>query len=324
MDFELTAEQVALREMARDVFARLYGPPRLRELWDGGARDAKAWRVMAEQGLVGLAVPADHGGMGGDAIDLLVVLTEAGRAGVPDPLLETAAVAAPLLAGTPLGSEWLPRLAAGDAVVTVAGAGQPYAPDADVADLLLYTDGDQVVATETFGWEQVASEDRSRRLFRVTPDGGVALAPAARAHALGAFASAAALNGVSDRLLDMTLEHAKVRYQFDQPIGAFQAVKHKLASVYAELQSAHAAARYAAYSEAVGAPDRALAASVAKVAACAAGALANTEALQCFGGIGFTWEHDLHFWLKRGRALEHTFGSARAHRAALAAAVLDG
>ncbi|MGH2728725.1 MAG: acyl-CoA dehydrogenase family protein, partial [Actinomycetota bacterium] len=105
--------------------------------------------------------------------------------------------------------------------------------------------------------------------------------------------------------------------------GSFQAVKHKLASAFVRIESARAAAWYAAYAIARRLPDASLAASVAKAVAAESEALMNTEALQCHGGIGFTWEHDLHMWMKRGKSLESSFGSAADHRARVAEQALE-
>ena len=328
MDFLLSDEQRALRDMARDVFARVYPPARLRELWDGKPRGTDAWRTLAEQGLVGLTVPEEHGGSGGDAVDLMVVLEEAGRACVPEPLLDTAAAAVAVLAqaGGEVAQRWLPQIASGDAVVAVQLDGQPFVGDADIADLLLLQSGDDLTAVErgAFTATSVPSEDRARRLFTVESEAGERIGPAATAWLHGALGSAAVLNGIAGALLDQTVEYVKVRQQFGVPVGSFQAVKHKLASVYATLESSRAATRYAAYAAANALPDAATAAAIAKIHAVDAESLANDEALQCHAGIGFTWEHDLHFWLKRGRAFEHLYGSARDHRRVVAAALLDG
>ena len=327
MDFLLSDEQLALRDMAKDVFAGVSPPARLRELWDGKPRGEQAWRTMAEQGLVGLTVPEEHGGSGGDPVDLMVVLEEAGRACLPEPLLDTSAVAVAVLveAGGDLAQRWLPAIAAGDGVVAVQLQGQPFVADADLADLLLVEADDELSAVEpgAFTATPVASEDRSRRLFRVDAQPGQRVGPSATARVHGALGAAAMLNGIAGALLEQTLTYVKVRQQFGVPVGSFQAVKHKLATVYAALESSRAATRYAAYAVAKGLPDAALAASTAKVHAVEAESVANDEALQCHAGIGFTWEHDLHFWLKRGRAFEHVYGSAREHRAAVAAALLD-
>ena len=324
MDFSLSEEQRALQDMAREVFTRLYPPATLRKLWDGGERDAGAWRALAEQGLVGLTVAEDLGGSGGDAIDAAVVLEEAGRSCLPEPLLD-AFVAVSVLQQSSGAARWLPALAAGDVVASVMLADQPFAMDADLADLLLVErDGDLLaVERDSFTTTRVPSEDRSRRLFEVEYEGGEPVAPVSAARTAGALGVAALLNGIAGSLLDQTLDYVKVRHQFGVPVGSFQAVKHKLASVYATLESSRAATLYAAYAAANDLHDAASAALVAKVHAVDSEALANTEALQCHAGIGFTWEHDLHFWLKRGRAWEHAYGSAHEHRAALAARLLD-
>lgn len=325
MDFLLSDEQVALRDMARDLFNALSPPARLRELWDGKPRGEQAWRSLAEQGLVGLIIAEEHGGSGGDAIDLVVMLEEAGRACAPEPLLETAVGAAALnRAGGRLAQRWLPRIAAG-AVATVQLANEPFVVDADVADVVLVErDGDLfLVDSDGRGASPVPSEDRSRRLFTLEAPAGERVSAAGHARDVGALGTAALLNGVAGALLDQTLEYVKVRHQFGVPVGSFQAIKHKLASVFATLESSRAATRYAAYALARDLDDASIASSVAKIHAVEAERLANDEALQCHAGIGFTWEHDLHFWLKRGRALEHAYGTAREHRAAVAAALLD-
>ena len=327
MDFLLTDEQDALRAMARDVFTKLYPPARLRELWEGGERDTGAWRTLAEQGLTGLTVSEAHGGFGGDAVDATVVLEEAGRACLPEPLLETLGVAVPVLTAgeADVAGQWLERIAAGDAIVSVLPAGQPFAADVDVADVLLVEREGAVeaVATAALQLSPVASEDRSRRLFSVDAPAGERVGDATVLRTSGSLASAAVLNGIAGALLDQTLDYVRTREQFGVPVGSFQAVKHKMASVFATLESSRAATRLAAYAVAQSDAGAAPACSAAKVSAVAAERLANDEALQCHAGIGFTWEHDLHFWLKRGRALEHAYGSAREHRAALAAALLD-
>ena len=329
MDFSLTDEQVALRTMARELFAKINPPSRLRALWDGDERHPQAWQSLADVGLTGLGIPEELGGSGGDVLDLAVVLHEAGRACLPEPYLDTVAVAGPLLRDC--GDEdvrrtWLPRIAAGEATVAVQLVDQPFVVDADVADALLVEvdRGMHLVDAEGFAATAVEGEDRARRLFRVEFSAGMRVGDATVARRLGALGSAAMLNGIADALLDMTLEYVKVRQQFGVAVGSFQAVKHKLASLYATLGSATAATQLAAYAVATGAADADAAVSAAKVHAVAAEDLANTEALQCHAGIGFTWEHDLHFWLKRGRALEHVYGSAGEHRRRLAAALLDG
>jgi alkylation response protein AidB-like acyl-CoA dehydrogenase len=335
VDFDFTDEQYALRDLARELFERESPASRLRSQWtDEDQRDDKVWRTMAEAGLLGITVPETFGGLGGNEIDLALVLEEAGRACLPEPLVETVAIGAPLLAeaGThEQQREWLSRIAGGDAIVTVRLGGAPFVVDADIADLLLVEWAGELHALPRghFTARRVLSEDRGRRIFEVDADvmtaSRMAGGPPEAAEALrrGAAATAGVLNGIAMQLLEMTVEHVKSRKQFDRPVGSFQAVKHKLADVHVMVESARAAAWYAAYAIARGLPDRAVAAGVAKAAAGEAERRANTEALQCHAGIGFTWEHDLHFWLKRGKALEAAYGSAREHRAALSAHVFQ-
>jgi alkylation response protein AidB-like acyl-CoA dehydrogenase len=334
VDFDFTPEQHALRDVARDLFEKESPPSRLRDLWNGAERDPRVWRTMAEVGILGITVPVDYGGLGGDETDLALVLEEAGRAALPEPVLETAAIAAPLLAeaGTEAQREmWLPRIARGEAIVTVQLAGAPFAVDADAADLLVLERAGELHALPggSFHARRVRSMDGARRIFAVeaAPSAGTRMAGGApdaeRAFLRGAAGTASVLNGIGMRLLEMTLEHVKARQQFGRAVGSFQAVKHKLASAHIAVESSRSSAWYAAYALAQGLPDAAVAASVAKAAAAAAESLANAEALQCHGGIGFTWEHDLHLWLKRGKALEPAYGSVAEHTARLAAGIFE-
>ena len=328
MDFSLSDEQLALRAMARDLFADVSPAAHLRELWNGAEPDDRAWRAMAEVGLTGLGISEEHSGSGGDAVDVMLVVHEAGRACVADPVIETVAIAGAVFGAcenAAIRDYWLPRVAAGEATVAVQVADQPYVAGAGTADaLLVEVDGGlHLLERDGFTATPVEGEDRGRPLFRVEYEAGRRVGAAVIAHRWGALGAAAMLNGISEALLDMTLAYVKVRQQFGVPVGSFQAVKHKLASMYASLGSATAATQLAAYAVAVGATEQDHAVSVAKVHAVEAERLANAEALQCHGGIGFTWEHDLHFWLKRGRAVEHVYGSAAEHRRRIAAALLD-
>jgi alkylation response protein AidB-like acyl-CoA dehydrogenase len=325
VDFDFSEEQYALRDLARELFEKESPPSRLRALWEGGARDTKVWEAMAGVGLLGLTIPEEFGGTGGNEVDVVLVLEEAGRAALPESYLETVAIAAPALAhaNEKVRAEWLPRIAKGDATIAVQLHGTPFILDADTADLLVLEDSGSLYALQagTFKTRQVKTEDRARRLFAVEADPASATsidADAALAFDRAAAATAAVLNGISMHLLDATVEYVKQREQFGRPVGSFQAVKHKLATAFLLVESSRAAAWYAAYALANGLDDRSVAASIAKAYANDTAAFVNQEALQCHGGIGFTWEHDLHLWLKRGKALEQAYGSAREHRARLA------
>ena len=331
MNFDFSEDQYSLQAAARDFFAGESSPDHVRAMWDDETgRSPALWKKMAETGFVGLTVPEEHGGLGMDEVDLVLLLEEAGRAALPEPLVETTAIGVPLLREA--GSEaqqatWLPRIAAGDAIVAVKLDAQPFATDAHVADLLLLEREGALHAVPKDRFTAVVqpSMDGSRRPCSVAAEvgddtrmPGDAATAAAAAFDRGAWATAAVLNGIGQKLLEMTTAYVKERHQFGRPVGSFQAVKHHLADALLVVETARAAAWYTALAIAEGRPDRSEAVSVAKSAASDAAATANHAALQCHGGIGFTWEHDLHLWLKRGKALEAAFGSASWHRARLA------
>jgi len=320
IDFEFTNEQRALRDVARDLFAKQSPPSLIRERWKGN-RDEKLWRALAEVGLLGITIPEQFGGAGGDETDAVLVLEEAGRAALPEPFAETllAARLIQLNSSDVLRESWLPRIANGDVLATVAMETDPFVAYAAEADLivLIDTSGARLLTQDDVKAKPVRSQDPARLLYSIEAKRGERLTlttPAARA----AAAIAAVQLGGAKKLLDMTVDYVKERKQFGKPVGSFQAVKHKLAKVHTAIEDARPAAWYAAYALAHDLPDAARAASVAKVAASRAEALANAEALQCHAGIGFTWEHDLHIWLKRGLALQPAFGTPAEHRAMLA------
>ena len=334
MRFDFTDEQYALRDATRRLLAAECDSAHLRAMWESATgRSPQLWKRMAETGLVGLTVPEEHGGLGSSEVDLVLLLEEAGYVALPEPLLETTAVAVPLLLEA--GSEaqqahWLPRIAVGEAVATVQFAGDPVVADAHIADVLLAEREGELHAlpASAFHATPQPSIDRSRRLFTVDlatsadtrmPGGA---AEAARAFDRAAAGSAAMLGGISQRLLDMTVAHVREREQFGRPVGSFQAVKHKLAETLLLVETSKPACWYAAYVLAHDLPDRLEAASIAKAYASDAAAKADQEALQCHGGIGFTWEHDLHLWMKRATAMQRTYGSARWHRSRLAQTLL--
>ena len=176
----------------------------------------------------------------------------------------------------------------------------------------------------------VVSLDMTRQLCDISLDDAegrpVAVGPAAEAAvtaglAAGAAVLAAEQLGLAQRCLDLTVAYVKERRQFARPIGSFQALKHRLADLWTAITLARAASRYAAACLADGDPDAPVAVALAKSACCEAAVLAAQECVQLHGGIGFTWEHPAHLYLKRAKSAALTFGTPGAHRAALAALV---
>ena len=285
------------------------------------------WEKLAEMGILGLTVPEAHGGLGLSDIDLVLLLEEAGRAACPEPIAETVGIAAPLLAesGGGLADAWLPRIAAGEARVAIGLEANPYVGGAAAADLLILQRGDAIhaVAPGQTKLEAKPSVDGARRLYSVEwspsadtllADGDPGRALAARAWNRGALAAAAQLVGLGRELIDLTVEYAKGRVQFGQPIGAFQAVKHQLADALTELEFARPTAYWAAHAVANDTANVDLHVSTAKALASDAAHRCFRTALQCHGAIAYTYEYHAHMWMKRVLVLCEAYGSAAWHR----------
>ncbi len=319
MRYTFSSDQADFAGSARSVFGRHCAPEVQRGQWDDETgRSPQLWGALAELGLPSILVPEEHDGFGGSLADLLPVLEEVGRAAVPDAVLE-ATVLGPLALALAAGKEqrerWLPGVAAGDQRVTVRlRAGSPV-PDAHVSDLVvLPRDGDLwVFHRDDLELERRVSQDPSRRLFAVRPRRGAGerlpfgrqALPMLRAHEL--VGSAAVLSGVSAHLLYATVAYAKERQQFGRVVGSFQGVKHLLADAASKVDLATTAVRAASAQICQPEPDLHVA-ELARVVAADAGRTANKVALQVHGGIGFTFEHHLQLWLKRGKVLELDHG----------------
>jgi alkylation response protein AidB-like acyl-CoA dehydrogenase len=296
MDFRHQEDPLLFQETVRDFLAKECTPEAVRATWEAPAgRSPELWKKLAEVGVTGLLVPEAQGGMGFDETTLVLLLEEAGRAAVPSPLVATAAVAVPLLRelGGALADEWLPRIAAGEAVVAVGHPVSPFVEEAETANLLLLAD-----------------------------DGGGAL-HANAALDRGALACAASALGVCDRLITEAVTYTSERKQFGKPVGSFQAVKHMLANVKVKLEYARPVVWRAASSVARASANRATHVSMAKLAACEAANLGAKTSLQAHGAIGYTWEQDLHLWMRRAWSLEQAWGRNPFHLGRVRRAVLE-
>ncbi|WP_106401146.1 acyl-CoA dehydrogenase family protein [Actinocorallia populi] len=291
----------------------------------GGAEDV--WERLVELGVPAVLVAEEHEGAGGDEVDLLAVLDQAGRAALGEPVVE-AAVAARLLAGIggELAAEWLPKLASGEALVVAAPG--PYVPHADRAGLVLVGEGGAwyAVRPEPGSLTVQNSMDPLRRLSAVrVPEGAVPVAEgalAAEAFDRGAALTAVQLVGVARRLVDFAVRYAGERSQYGRPIGSFQGLQHQIADALVDVEFARPAAYKAAYALAKGEPDASLDASGAKALASDAALHAAKVSLQVHGAIGYTMELDLHRWLRRAWSLASAWGDASHHRRAVAAALI--
>ena len=314
--------------------------------------DEETWRLLAaETGVAGLAVPEELGGAGASWRETAVVAEELGRSLAIVPFLGSAvlATAALLAAGD---TALLPALAAGErtaalavplstwpgafpSTVTVDGSALSgtvtSVADARAADVLVVpaADGSLWVVDE-FTATPRTSLDLTRPLVDVTLSGatGRLLASGAEAeHALrtalltGAGVLASEQLGLAEQCLDTTVAHLKTRFQFGRAIGSFQGLKHRTASLWVEVTRARAVARYAAGCLATGDADTEVAVALAGSLCSDVAVLAAEECVQLHGGLGFTWEHPAHLWLKRAKADQLALGTPDRHRSALAGLV---
>jgi alkylation response protein AidB-like acyl-CoA dehydrogenase len=317
---KLTQEQREFGDLAKTVLAKACSAESLMQERDGEPSQDR-WAPLVDIGLTGATVPDAYGGLGLDSRDLVLVAEEVGYSALPEPLIETACVAVPILvrhAPQPVVEEWLPRIAAGDAMISIQPEGTGAATFGQSADLVLVVEEQGVAVCRPEEARAVAldTSDVLRRPARVSPGpGAVRFGDARVAAELTARATAwtsAVLNGVSRRLLDMSVDYAKIREQFGRPIGGFQAIKHMVANVAAEVETARPSAWHAVgLEEAV--DELTFSASVAKWSASTAASTANYAALQVHGGIGFTRENPLSIWLLRGKKLESQWGNQQFH-----------
>jgi len=345
--FAFADQQIEFRDTVRQVLARECTTDDLRAAFAAPAARTDRWATLAELGVVGLSVPEAHGGLGLGLLDLVLLLEEAGRVALPEPLVATSALATPLLAdlegaepgGAARVRSWLEQIADGSITAAVGPPGSPGPVAGAVgADLLVLTtpgpEGGPEIHLVNAGAAEVtpiASLDPTRRLGAVTwePTAGTRAASGSRAAATilatadrAAVATAAELLGVTDRMITMAADYAKERRQFGQPIGAFQAVKHLLAGARVKLEFARPVVYGAAWALDEGTPAASRAGSTAKACASDAAVEAARVSLQVHGAIGYTWECDLHLFLKRAWALSEAWGSAAEHRRRVLASLL--
>jgi acyl-CoA dehydrogenase len=369
MDLVLTEDQELIAKTAADFVKEKSPVARLRALRDGNDATGFSralWKEMAELGWVGLAFPEAHGGAGLGFAELAVVLEELGRTLAPEPFLGTVLLGgqALLLGGSEAQQQaWLPKLCAGDAIVTLAhqearsrydvhhvetraervgsawrlSGEKIQVLDGHVADALLVPARTSGAAADAAGISlflvtkgaaglttarQTRLDSRGAALLKLDRVSGELVGGEGQAGALLARVIDRATIGLCAEMLGgmqqafaLTLAHLKARKQFDVPIGSFQALKHRAADVFIEIELAKSVVMAATRAVDADAPDVAKLASLAKAKCSDAYVLAANEGVQMFGGVGMTDEYDIGLYMKRARAAELTFGDAAFHRA---------
>jgi alkylation response protein AidB-like acyl-CoA dehydrogenase len=359
VDFEFSSEQEMLRASVRAFLSAKAPLATVRAEYEATTFDRTVWDGLVELGVVGLLVGEEHGGAGMGMVDAAVVLEELGRALSPAPYASSAIGAVsladadllPLLAGGSTigtvaifeaGSRYLWQQPATRA--TRDGGSwrldgvKVHVAEATAADVALVTALDDdgqlgVFATERFDVEPTPTVDGSRKQGRIVLAGAssrridsTAGAEASVARTLDRLGVAAAVDGVgaAQRALELTVEYAKEREQFGKPIGAFQAVQHLCADMLRTVELGRAAGYYACWALDDASPEEAHRAStLARAFTADAFPQVGGTAIQVFGGIGFTWEHDIHLYYKRLLTVAQALGTASDHLEELATLAID-
>jgi alkylation response protein AidB-like acyl-CoA dehydrogenase len=319
MEFAFTQEQQAIAATARTMLVESCTPASLRKLTDADAAyDTDRLSAIRSMGLFGMLAPESQGGLGLGAADFAPIAEAAGYVALPEPFVEQAGIAIPLLRSLNQDRGWLAAVVE-ERLVAIGSPLDPFVLNADFADALLlpYRDEIHLVERRDVSVQREESIDPLRRLYRVqwepkkTTSVGVGWTLALD---LGAIWTAGQLLGLAQRATDLAVAYAKQRTQFGKPIASYQAVKHLLADVQVKVEFARPAFHAAAAELGTGAAATARA-SHAKLAAVRAAESAMRASLQVHGAMGYTWECDLHFYLKRALALTYSWGDAAFHRA---------
>jgi acyl-CoA dehydrogenase len=361
MEFALSDEQRALQDAVRSYLRDRFGPTQVRAVYDDPSGDgdpAELWKAVGEQGWLAVLVPEEYDGIGLGLLDASVIARAFGAGTVPGPWLGTvlAAEAVRLAGSSDQQKSWLPRLASGEirGAVAIHRPGSSPVPAnapatasngklsgkldlveyAGIADVLVVAAADGIYLVDPKGdgvsSTQCEALDRTTRLFTVDLDGAAGeklegSSPEVLQELLDRAAVLVSndLVGIARKALTETVEYDKTRVQFGKPVGSFQAIKHDLADLHVMVTMAEHAATYAAYAVDADLPDKTLAVSIAKSKAADTARKATSDMIQYHGGIGYTWEHDAHFYFKRAKRLEYAYGDAAQHRERIASLLLD-
>jgi alkylation response protein AidB-like acyl-CoA dehydrogenase len=359
MDFDLNENQQEMRNALRSLFEGACDIRHVRQVaYDGDGRDAGLWKALSEGGWTALMVPEQDGGPGLRFEDFIVLLEEAGRAVAPVPLTTTL-LAGRTIAHAPAGStrsELLKQIVEGSSSFTLAlgdgvkaeaaGSGWrlngklefvPYGPLAGTVLVeAAMPDGKRglfALATSagSMQWLDLDVMDRTVRQYEMTLSGvnatsifGTTDASEAIQNLLDEWRAALAAEslGVAEKMVELSVGYVKERVQFGKPVGSNQAVKVRIAEMAAIIDRLRSAVYYAAWAIDSNVPERKVAIAMAKAAASGPGALLGSQAIHVHGGIGFTWEYDLHLYFKRIKSNELLLGDTTASLQQIADEVL--
>jgi alkylation response protein AidB-like acyl-CoA dehydrogenase len=334
MDFGFTDDQREIQRTARELLADRARPERVREHAEAASSDEALWGELAELGWPGIAIEEQYGGQGLGQIELSILCEELGRSLAPVPFLPSAIAATVIQqdGSEEQRSQLLPGLASGETIGALGELRDGIAElviggrEAAVFVLIDEDGAGRVLSVDEVEVTPVDSVDPTRSTARVggAEDAGEALGDGACAGLGRALVSVSSeLVGVCERALQMTVDYVKDRKQFGVPVGAYQAVSHRCAQMLLETEKARSTAAFAAWTADADPEQLAEAAAMAKAGASAAAREVTASAIQAHGGIGFTWEADVHWLYKRAQIDAALLGGARRHRARLAGILGD-
>ncbi len=333
MDFGFTDDQRDIQRTARDLLSERATAARVREHAEAFKTDESLWRELSELGWPGIAISEEYGGQGLGQIELSILCEELGRSLAPVPFLPSALAATVIEhAGSAEQRErWLPGLASGETIGALATAVDGNAElviggaDAQVIVLVDPDGSGRVVAAQDAEVSPFNAIDPTRSAASVNAGGEDGELPGEVSIGLGRalISVSSELVGVCDRALSMTVEYVKDRKQFGVPVGAYQAVSHRCAQMLLDTEKARSMTAFAAWTADADPEQLAQAAAMAKAAASDAGREVTAAAIQMHGGIGFTWEADVHWLFKRAQLDAALLGGASSQRAQLASILAD-
>jgi alkylation response protein AidB-like acyl-CoA dehydrogenase len=333
VDFGLTDDQRDIQRTARDLLAERATFARVREHAEAGTTDEALWKELCELGWPGIAISEEYGGQGLGTIELSILCEELGRVVAPVPFLASAMVACVIeQAGSDAQRErWLPGLASGETIGALASAVDGTAElvvsgaEADVIVLVEEDGSGRLLTPQDAEVNKVAAIDPTRSAARVsaTDGAGESLEDGCPGLGRALVAVSSELVGVCERALEMTVSYVKDRKQFGVPVGAYQAVSHRCAQMLLETEQARSLAAFAAWTADADPDSLAEAVAMAKASSSQAGREVTAGAIQMHGGIGFTWEADVHWLFKRAQLDAALLGGAGQHRARVAAILAE-
>lgn len=331
MDFDLSEDQREIQRTAKELLSARSNPEAVRRAAESRQRDESLWREVSELGWPGIAIAGEHGGQDLGLVELSVLLEQAGAALAPIPLLPSACAAATIaIAGSDEQQQrWLQPLASGQATGAIGMPGLiAGAPGADVIVVVeqdgsarLIDAGSQAAQSGSATVRELKSIDPLRAYCDVEGEGEGLLGDVRAAIDIVSVAIAAECVGVCQRALEMTVSYVKERKQFGVPVGSFQAVSHRCAEMLLHTESARSALYGAAWAADSDRERLPAAASLAKAVASEAVLSVTGSAIQAHGGIGFTWEADVHWLYKRAQLNAELMGGASTYRRRLAEAI---